>query len=102
MEEVFLQVAHSNATNNAGLQNSLKRNLSKQFTKEMKKSINGDVDNFDLNSVRIKNPVQLFLTHFWALVMKRVHYFKRDKKGLFCEMILPCILIVIGLWSMTI
>lgn len=34
--------------------------------------------------------------------MKRVNYFKRDKKGLFCEMVLPCILAVVGLWSMTI
>ncbi len=37
------------------------------------------------------------LLHFWALVIKRVKYFKRDLKGLICEIFLPCLIVVFGL-----
>jgi len=34
--------------------------------------------------------------HFLALCIKRFIYFKRDYKGLFCEIFLPCIIVTIG------
>lgn len=77
--------------------------MSKDLDKEIEKEkVEEAIDNFDLNSVRLKDPLDVFLTHFWALVQKRTHYFKRDSRGLICEMILPCIMLILGLWSLTI
>lgn len=58
---------------------------------------NKELDNFDLAKVRITNPVALFFRHFNALFLKRVRYFRRDIRGLICEIFLPCALIVVGL-----
>lgn len=41
------------------------------------------------------------MIHFWALIAKRLRYFKRDKKGLACEIILPCLLLIFGLLAVT-
>ena len=35
--------------------------------------------------------------HFWALCKKRFIYFKRDYKGVFCEIVLPIVIITLGL-----
>lgn len=43
---------------------------------------------------RLKN---IFWIHFFALVKKRVIYFKRDYKGLVCEILLPILVISLGL-----
>jgi ATP-binding cassette subfamily A (ABC1) protein 3 len=55
------------------------------------------LDNFDLNKVRITNKVTLFFIHFYALTLKRVRYFRRDLRGLICEVFLPCSIVVGGL-----
>lgn len=56
-----------------------------------------DADNFDLNSVRVVDPIKLFFMHFIALSIKRIRYFKRDWKGFICEICLPCLIVLIGL-----
>ncbi|KAL4476004.1 hypothetical protein ABPG72_007890 [Tetrahymena utriculariae] len=48
---------------------------------------------------KITDPSALFLTHFWALIKKIMHYFRRDKKGLCCKLILPIVLIAFGLFK---
>lgn len=83
LEEVFLKVAEGNDLNHSRFSRIEKE---KDF-----------IDDFDLNSVKIKGKFDIFLTHFWALMKKRLNYFKRDKKGLVCEIILPCLIIVVGL-----
>ena len=35
--------------------------------------------------------------HFWALCKKRFIYFKRDYKGVFCEIVLPIVIITLGM-----
>ena len=40
--------------------------------------------------------------HFWALMKKRFIYFKRDKRGLVCEIVLPIIIILMGMYLTTI
>ena len=82
LEEVFLKVAEGS-------------DISHRFSKLEDK--NSEIDDFELNAVKIKGQFALFFVHFWALIMKRINYFKRDKKGLVCEIILPCIVIVLGL-----
>ncbi|KAL4476002.1 hypothetical protein ABPG72_007888 [Tetrahymena utriculariae] len=88
LEEVFLKVA------------SMNENHVVQPHKTKQKNQYQDIENQDDQKLieRITDPTQLFLTHFWALIKKRVHYFKRDKKGLCCELILPIILIAFGLF----
>jgi hypothetical protein len=44
----------------------------------------------------------IFLSHFWALVWKRVNYFKRDIQGLACEIFLPCLIVLGGFAILTI
>ncbi|RYH30057.1 ATP-binding cassette domain-containing protein [archaeon] len=39
----------------------------------------------------------LFGTHFWTLMKKRAIYGKRDRKMLFCQLVLPVFLVIIGL-----
>lgn len=60
------------------------------------KKIEG-LDNFDLNSVRVTNSSKLFFMHIKALIIKRLRYFKRDKRGLMCELFLPCLVVLFGM-----
>jgi ATP-binding cassette, subfamily A (ABC1), member 3 len=81
LEEVFLKVAKEN---NKNLNRAESVNLMK-----------GKVDDFDLNNIRIKSQRDLFFVHFRALIVKKLLYSKRDKKGLFLEMLLPMILMTV-------
>jgi ATP-binding cassette subfamily A (ABC1) protein 3 len=60
------------------------------------------IDDFDMNAVRITNYSALFITHTIGLLLKRVRYFKRDLRSLCCEILLPCIIVLVGLSLMTI
>lgn len=53
--------------------------------------------NINLSTPRITNPMQLFITHVHALIRKRLIYFKRDRRGLTCEIIIPCLVAFFGL-----
>lgn len=59
-------------------------------------------DEYDPNTQKETSPAKLFLMHIFALIMKRVHYFKRDKRGFICEIFLPCLIVLFGLLLMTI
>ena len=63
---------------------------------------NDEIDDFDLNSVRITGTLQVFILHFWALLLKRVRYFRRDLQGFICEVFLPCAVVVGGLAILTV
>jgi hypothetical protein len=93
MEQVFLEVSERNSS-------------TKDEEDEMEKIRNSSLvdnhDNFNLNDVRIKNKWSIFTIHFWALVMKRINYFKRDKKGLACEVLIPCLMLIFGLYATTV
>lgn len=85
LEEVFLKVAEGlDPTGKAGL----------KFSQKEEKD---PIDDFDLNSVKIKSKFSLFFIHFWAIFIKRLQYFKRDKKGLCCEIFMPVAIVGIGL-----
>ncbi|KAL4432497.1 hypothetical protein ABPG74_013351 [Tetrahymena malaccensis] len=88
LEEVFLKVASMN-DNHVVQPNKIQ-------SKNQYQDIESQEDQTFIE--RITDPTQLFFTHFWALIKKRIHYFKRDKKGLCCELILPIILIALGLF----
>ena len=94
MEEVFLRVAHlDNPDHNAVESVSRRASLVAQPLEVSYEQ----VDDFDLNSIRIQNACRIYVTHFWALILKRIRYFKRDLKGIVCELLLPCLLILVGL-----
>ncbi|EAS03349.2 ABC transporter family protein (macronuclear) [Tetrahymena thermophila SB210] len=89
LEEVFLKVASMNG------------NHIVQVDKAQQNNQQQDIENQDDQKLieRITDTYLLFRTHFLALIKKRIHYFKRDKKGLCCELILPIILIAFGLYT---
>ena len=87
LEEVFLKVA----------QGAEKDPNASQKQPEMKEQSSSSDFDFQLDDVRIKGKFDVFRMHFTALCVKRFIYFKRDFKGLFCEVVLPIIIITIGL-----
>lgn len=104
LEEVFLKVAgiiddgedkksEEDKDDPSGLGDTMAKGAPK---------ISKDSENFELNDIRIKDPSALFWTHFWALVKKRFIYFKRDKRGLVCELYLPALIVLMGMFMTTI
>jgi hypothetical protein len=53
-------------------EDNLEKILSKDTSNPEREKENEDIDNFDLNSVRIKQGVGLFFIHLWALIIKRI------------------------------
>jgi hypothetical protein len=51
----------------------------------------------DEHYVRETSMMAIFRMHFWALTKKKLHYFKRDKKAITCELIVPMLCIFSGL-----
>lgn len=49
----------------------------------------------ELEEIKVKSQCQLFMMQFGAMFKKRFHYFKRDKKGLCCEILCPFIMMLI-------
>jgi hypothetical protein len=47
----------------------------------------------DQDYVRETSMMAIFRMHFWALTKKKLHYFKRDKKAVTCELIVPMLCI---------
>jgi ATP-binding cassette subfamily A (ABC1) protein 3 len=86
LEEVFLKIAEGDSWG--------KKNFSKEQT--VKDHAKDNIDDFDLNTVRVSSSVEIFFIHFWALCVKKMQYFKRDLKGLACEILMPIIMILIG------
>lgn len=66
----------------------------------MENNSNDNIDNFDLNSVRVTRFV--FFLHYSALIVKRLIYMKRDIRGMLCEIFLPSIIIILGLALQTV
>lgn len=85
MEEVFLKVA-------VGIDHGVK----KDGKEEMDRKAADDMA-FELEDIRIKGRWDIFRIHFWALCVKRFIYFKRDVRGLICEILLPIIIVILGL-----
>ena len=91
LEEVFLKIAHitkGKETESRSVDDLKSQAENKNFQ---------NIDDFDLSSVRMSGTLNIFFTHFTALVLKRFHYFKRDRRGLICEVFLPILIILLGL-----
>lgn len=93
LEEVFLKVAQLGAGH---------KQVNDYKDDEKNNLLVEKADDFDINSIRIFDQKTLFITHSIALIKKRVRYFKRDLRSLFCEIILPCLIVIVGLALMTI
>jgi hypothetical protein len=51
----------------------------------------------DKDYLRETRAMAIFRMHFWALTKKKIQYFKRDKKAITCELIVPMLCILFGL-----
>ncbi|EAS01530.2 ABC transporter family protein (macronuclear) [Tetrahymena thermophila SB210] len=94
LEEVFLRIAEQQSEKESQNNNIEEKKINPE-SKEVKED--DQVDNFDLNQVKIKGNFELFLNHCKSQIIKRVIYFKRDKRGLFCEIVIPFLVVALGL-----
>ena len=94
LEDVFLRIAE-------------KLGLHKDEENEEKHAANhnpnpdntpDEVEEVELQEIRIKGGFRIFMTHFMAMLKKRLIYFRRDLKGLMCEIVIPILIIVFGLF----
>lgn len=97
LEEVFIRVGKN--TEDAATRESIVK-----FTEEheQRRSLSISKDNSDNEGERpsllpLDNDGHLFAKHFRALFLKRFIYGKRDMKMLFCQVVLPVMLVVLGL-----
>ncbi|CAD8078681.1 unnamed protein product [Paramecium primaurelia] len=93
LEEVFLKVAQIGAGHHQ---------VNEYMEKEGQNQAAMQIDDFDINQIRIISSVQLFFNHTLSLIIKRSRYFKRDIRSLCCEILLPCLVVLLGLILMTI
>jgi len=85
LEQVFLNVAH------------LLNEKDKIVQKEAKSSLKEEGNQEEGIPVkRMESSWKLSAIQFRALLVKRFHYFKRDKKGIFLEVLLPVVMIIVG------
>lgn len=82
LEQVFLKVA----------------NILNEQDKVVKKNSFVSKDNEEVHSAkRLKSSWRLSGIQFLALLAKRMHYFKRDKRGILLEVLLPVVMIIVGI-----
>ena len=87
MEEVFLKVGKSAAgAASGGTEASLQR-VSLAEASSQEDSVETPLQLTDMK------PHQVFLRHFGALGLKRLHYGKRDKSSICCALILPALML---------
>jgi len=87
LEEVFLNVAKISAPEKHYKGKNDDTNISMQ----------DDLDDYNIERDRMKGSWNLFWTHFRALILKRIQYTKRDKRGLICELLLPILMVIGGI-----
>lgn len=85
----LFQVSASQTTENIGL--DVKESEPSNYNNVLGADVVND------SSFASKPELQTFSTHVVALLYKRYNVAKRDMKGIFCTLVLPIILLVIGL-----
>ncbi|KAL4476000.1 hypothetical protein ABPG72_007886 [Tetrahymena utriculariae] len=88
LEEVFLKVASMNENH------IVQQKKEPQIFQDQQEQQNIQ----EVSQEKTQNEFLIFLIHLQALIKKRLHYFRRDKKGLCCEIILPIMLVAFGLF----
>ena len=96
LEDVFIAVGKMNV-DNLEKTTSLKKSLSENKLKSQNSIKTTNIDDKDLQQLRVKGKSQLFFMQLKALIRKRFIYFKRDTMGLVCEIFIPIIVIIAGL-----
>lgn len=95
LEDVFLRIGdelgekkHPKIKGGVGASEATKKNPQEEIL--------GSQNEVELEQIREKNTSKIFWMHFGALTRKRFLYFKRDIKGLLCEIFIPIIIIWLG------
>jgi len=96
LEEVFLNVAKI-AAPEKHYQKKDEASLDVKADDDDDDDDSFDLDDYNIERDRTKGSFSLFCTHFEALVKKRLHYLKRDKRGMMCELILPVLMVIGGI-----
>lgn len=101
LEDVFLKIGeelgHHKKEEAPQAKGELGNNEPNTVNRDAENQVIANENEVELEKIREKNPSKVFWMHFNALVKKRFIYFKRDVKGLICEIVLPIIIIWLGL-----
>lgn len=66
--------------------------------REQNAEVNGPIEPIvGQDYVRETSAMTIFRMHFWALTKKKLQYFKRDKKAIACELLVPMLCVFFGL-----
>lgn len=115
MEEVFLHVAQGEDVGEEAREVSRRfseRMSSRDLTALSEKNEDGDAaaagggggatnrhDALDERFDMSKQPARgMFFSHFWALLVKRFHYARRDWKMIAFQLFIPCLALALGSW----
>ena len=91
LEDVFLKVATMGEISSSNSEEDMKKRAA-----ELKAKLDSQKEE-ELDAIRVKSAFHIFRIHFWALLVKRFIYIKRDYKGLICEIFLPIAVLALGL-----
>lgn len=97
LEEVFLKIANIDITTiDPNELNSVLFSPKEVFTPAVGgRKYKSRVDKSEYT--RITQPMRLFFVHFVALLLKRFHHFKRDRRGVAYQILLPILMTLFGL-----
>ena len=110
LEHVFLKVADDEMDLNKGTissnatTNNNSNNNDENDVKRDEDAVN-NLDTSDLNSddfnkmledIRIRSEKNLFFVHIYAILYKKYHSIKRDKRTLMCQVFLPIMFMLLG------
>ena len=108
LEEVFIRVSRGEDTSNehknfpAAEIELEERNKTGELSTKLLEKFDSEClesDEFNIAEDRVKG--SLFVSHFWALIEKRVIYSMRDVKGIMLEIFLPIVFVLCGLILLT-
>jgi ATP-binding cassette subfamily A (ABC1) protein 3 len=95
LEEVFIKVAEEEE-HKPGVHNSHEE-AAKQMLAEARQNSSSDLSHKDAMNVDLTKHSSSWCDHFMALLAKRWHIQKRDKKALCCQFLVPLILLALGM-----
>eukprot|EP01084_Bolivina_argentea_P100177 179935_1 len=90
LEEVFIKVGHG--------QQSTEENQFKDTLRDRRESALSDETEAsdNLSEIRRRSQKSLFCVHLLAMLHKKWHYTKRDKRAMLCQLVLPILFLIFG------
>lgn len=92
LEEVFLKVGHGDDSDKDGQELAM---LKQNNNPEAQPLTSGD-DDFSISTMPHQSALTVFFHHLAALFLKRFYIYRRNRRGLIIEVLVPVFLVIIG------